>query len=91
MNTEEDQEPISRKQWLYFVLIALGIFVLNHLYWMDLGHFYPIVVWGAPLFGMVGLSGMVYPDQVEKPWVVFASAATGLALGIFAHWKLYGF
>ena len=61
------------------------------LYWTDSGSFYPIVVWGAPLFGSVGLVGVIYPKQMNYPWLVIFTALAGLALGVSIHIRVYGF
>jgi hypothetical protein len=58
---------------------------------MDGGAFFPIAFWGAPLFCLVGISGIVFPNQVQTPWLVIGAATTGLALGILAHIRIYGF
>jgi hypothetical protein len=91
MNANGNEPKISRKQWLTCFLVACAVFALNHLYWMDSGRFYPIVVWGAPLFSLVGLTGVIYPNVNQRPPLLIGMGAVGLVLGICAHSWIYGF
>lgn len=93
MNEEEPTEQeinITRMEWLKCVGIALSAQLVNHWYWTGSGAFYPIVVWGAPLFGLVGIAGLIYPKLMNYPWLVIFTALTGLALGVLVHIRVYG-
>ncbi len=91
MSDLDNLAEFTRKQWLTCVLIAAGIFALNHWYFVSSGSFYPIVVWGAPLFFLVGIVGLIRPGAMRIPAIPIAAAAVGLATGLAAHHFLYGF
>lgn len=95
---EENQEDeaggdvtLTRTEWFKGALIAIGTFGINHWYWTSSGGFYPIVVWGAPLFGLVCIVGVFFPKQLDYPWLMIFTALIGLALGLAIHHRVYGF
>ena len=91
MNELPTNAQPTRLHWLGCVAAAIGVFALNHWYAMNHGRLYPIVVWGAPIFLLVGLRGLVHPDVTKIPLLTLLLGIVGLALGLAAHWCLYGF
>lgn len=90
-NPDGNEINITRVEWLKGAGIAVGTMGLNHWFWTDSGRFFPIVVWGAPLFGLVCLAGVIYPKLTDHPLVMILIAFIGLALGLFIHHRVYGF
>jgi hypothetical protein len=90
----------SRKLAAQFLVGAVAVFALNHWWFLGSGEFYPIVVWGAPLFAflaagslvdprlMLALEGREYPASLRVVAVVLAAA--GLVFGIVLHRTFYG-
>jgi hypothetical protein len=90
----------SRQLASYFLIGAIGIFALNHWYYVDTGGYYPIVVYGAPLFGFLALGSLVnpqlllalegrdYPTHLRVLAILLAVA--GVACGFVLHKNLYG-
>jgi hypothetical protein len=91
MSETPAENRVTRKQWVYCVLVSVGIFALNHYYALQYQRFYPIVVWGAPMFALVGLAGIIYPNLMSIPKTTIFLWLIGLAIGVAAHYFLYGF
>ena len=91
MTDSEGDQPLTRRQWAKGLLLAIGIFCLNHWYFVGNDRFYIIAVWGAPLFAFVCLLGVIVRDVTRRPWLTIAVAVGGLAAGLVAHWRIYGF
>jgi len=91
----------SRKLALQFLIGAIAVFALNHWHFLNSGQFYPIVVWGSPLFGflaagslinpalLLALEGRDYPSYLRV--LAVSLAAAGLGCGFILHKTVYGF
>jgi len=91
----------SRKLAAGFLAGAIAVFALNHWRYVDSGRFYPIVVYGAPLFAflalgslfqpklLLALEGSNYPTRLRV--IAIALAVAGAACGFVLHKTVYGF
>lgn len=91
----------SRELAVQFLIGAIAVFGLNHLHFQSSGEFYPIVVWGAPLFAFLAAGSLINPSlllaleghdyPLHLRLLAITLAVAGLGCGFCLHKMVYGF